>query len=432
MISPHHLPPSRSESASTLSSTSSSTSSSIGNDPHHEVIEIEMKEFSPQPVVSRSVAFLVETDSLSTNAPADPPSDDLDSSDSDVGAQPSPRRSAAADDVVVAVDATMSLAPISLPDHVNRLMFLTHDVEARVMMHIYASWVLPYLDRFLKWPITMLTLLTGTSMWSSSALTPGWFLALATVQGVILLLMAMQLYFNFGSRAQRHGQLAEQYAILHRRLHHQFFKYQRRVHGLGPWGDSEQSASSSSSGAAAPSVAEIDRKWVQFFKSVDNEFRDIMELRPPEYIVEQVREWSLFQGWIRTGLFLYFRSSMCPVIYSLNEVMTLLTLTRRQLVDFLHWQRTQFHLTTQLQTMPLLDQDLLCMTKGLLLYHIVIELNLPFALAQRWMASASAASPPMDSSVSCCAASSCGLFICCLNEESLHAQFEVPASESRF
>lgn len=319
--------------------------------------------------------------------------------------------------------------PAEVTAHINRMLFLTHDVEARIMMHIYASWILPYLDKMLKWPITLLTLLTGTSMWSSSALTPAWFLALATVQGVILLLMTMQFYFDFESRAQRHAQLASQYAILHRRLNHQFFKYQRRVHGLPPWG--ETSRVEGEGEHSPPVVAEIDRKWNQFFRSVETEFRDILELRPPEYIVEQIREWTLYQGWIRTGLFLYFRSSMCPVTYTLNEVMSMLTLTRMQLIEFLRWQRTQFHLSTQLQTMPLLDVDLQCMTKGLLVFHAIIELNLPFALLQRWR---STAMPPTEeeegevsavssADISCVEASSCGLFVCCVSEEALHARF---------
>jgi hypothetical protein len=258
----------------------------------------------------------------------------------------------------------------------EKLQSLLKDVEVQVMAHVLSYLVFPYLDKCFRWPIALLTLLTGTSMWSSSALTPAWFFALACIQGIILFLMILQFYYEFDVKSQQHFQAAVSFSNLYHRLHHQWFKHERRQHGLPPWGMSMIPHPSS--------PEEIQQKWSRFFETIELDFEDIPQLPLLPWIHRRVSEWSTFQGWCRLVLFHHFRSRLSTHVYTVSDLCRICARTRTELISFLIWSRQPFQLNSQWTIRKMSRTDIECMNKEMLLMHILVNLNLPIELWNQW------------------------------------------------
>lgn len=269
-------------------------------------------------------------------------------------------------------DGTEDLNSTSL----EKLQSLLKDVEVRVIAHVFSYWVFPYLDKFFRWPIALLTLLTGTSMWSSSALTPTWFFALACIQGIILFLMILQFYYEFDVKSQQHLQAAISFSNLYHRLHHQWFKHERRQQGLPPWGMTVVPHPSS--------PEEIQLKWSRFFETIELDFEDIPQLPLLPWIHRRVAEWSNYQGWCRLVLFHHFRSRLSTNLYTVSDLCRICTRSRSDLIAFLIWSRQPFQLHSQWTIRKMSRTDIECMNKEMILMHILVDLNLPIELWNQW------------------------------------------------
>jgi len=262
-----------------------------------------------------------------------------------------------------------------------RLLAIIQDTEARIMSHVFSCWVYPYFDKCFRWPIALLTLLTGTSMWSSSALTPQWFLALGCIQAIILFLMILQFYYDFDLKSQEHFQAALSFANLHRRLYHQWFKHVRRLKGLPAWGVPIRHQGMVNS---LTSTEDIDNKWSRFFENIEMDFQDIPHLSLLPWIKSWVEQWCMYQGWSGTVLFHHLRSRLSTTMYSLKDVCSITSASREKLISFLIWARQQPHLNSQWTIRKMTRVDIECMNKQMLLTHILIDLNFDISLWYTW------------------------------------------------
>lgn len=315
-------------------------------------------------------------------------------------------------DLADKVDSKEDTTSLSSIPHTERLITLMNSVEQHFMAHMYSAWIFPMFDKMIKVPITLLTLLTGTSMWSSRALTPEWFLALATIQGIIITLMIIQFYYEFETRAHRHSMNATQLANLYRRLCHQWFKHERRSRGLPPWGI----PMGSSVPVVATDLHQIHYKWMMFFERIETEYKDVQEQYILPWVTRQIERWTSYSTWIRYSIFLYFHSFITPLSYTLPHIISMSQLTKQDLLQFIQWYRSKLFMTPRIQVTYLTMADLQCMNKQLLLYHFLIELNIPMEHFVEWNGIHFTSLPRLQSCCSCCAVSTCNLFLCWIRE----------------